>query len=209
MVNREHDVGLTADAVRPYLQDGYPWHRWQTPHAQLMPGTPWWEYVIGILARALADVGIEPDHADSALARFPDEYMRADAFVVYDDVIPALTTLQRSGYRCCIASNHTPELPRLVGELELSSYFTDVFTSATIGADKPNRIFYEFVLDAIGAAPSDAVMVGDGFGSDVTGAINMGLTAIWVRPPNDRGYDLHAANLIDAVALIERIARPD
>jgi putative hydrolase of the HAD superfamily len=108
VVNREHDAGLTADAVRPYLQNGFPWHLWQTPHAQLMPGLSWWQYVTGILTRSLADLGIPPEYASRALAQLPDEYVRADAFVVYDDVIPALTMLTCAGYRCCIASNHTP-----------------------------------------------------------------------------------------------------
>ena len=46
---------------------------------------------------------------------------------------------------------------------------------------KPNRDFFQLILDSAGVAASDALMVGDDIDSDVGGAQQMGMVGCLVK----------------------------
>ena len=61
----------------------------------------------------------------------------------------------------------------------LISYFTDVYTSERVGAQKPTRAFFDECFSLCGLGREEAVMVGDSLTADVGGALDYGIAVIW------------------------------
>ena len=168
--------GVTRDALRPGLRDGFPWHAPDVGHAHPTPDA-WWAALAPLLSGACVGAGVSAGDAERAAAALRGFYLDPAGWSVYDDVAPALDRL--SGYRHVVVSNHVPELPSLVTALGLS--FDAVVTSAEVGWEKPNPRIFRVALDAAGVAARDAWMVGDNPVADVAGAEAAGIRAILVR----------------------------
>lgn len=61
----------------------------------------------------------------------------------------------------------------------LTDYVERLFISDEIGAMKPKREYFDHVLDILRCKPSECVMVGDNPATDIKGALDNGLRAIW------------------------------
>ena len=62
-------------------------------------------------------------------------------------------------------------------------YIKDYFISETAGAAKPDKRYFDYVLDHIpGAQPKECIVIGDSLSSDMRGAVNAGMDSIWYNP---------------------------
>ena len=67
--------------------------------------------------------------------------------------------------------------------------FALVTTSENMHAAKPSELFYREILNRIGAAPDETVMIGDDFVNDIQSPSRLGMRTYWVNlntttPPN-------------------------
>lgn len=122
---------------------------------------------------------------------YVDEFV-ADAtggnYRVFDEVIPVLDRLRDAGVKRAVISNADADVTELCGHFAFAGYMDAIITSALVGWEKPDpRTFYA-ALDhpLIDVAPGDALHVGDQPGSDVSGAVAIGMRAALI----DR-YDRH------------------
>lgn len=93
-------------------------------------------------------------------------------------------TLWAAGCRLALATNGVARVQhaRLAGS-PLAPYLERLFISEEMGTRKPEPAFFHAALSAMGAEDrSRCVMVGDGLGSDVKGALAAGLDVIWFAP---------------------------
>jgi putative hydrolase of the HAD superfamily len=178
---QEPGHAVTSEELRPFLRNGFPWHRHETPHPELSTPEAWWGAVEPLLAGAYTGVGFNADRSRQ-LARYARErYVDPNhGWAVFDDVPPALTRLTDSGWRHVIVSNHMPELETLVSDLGLAQHFDRILTSAATGFEKPHPDAFETARQAAGG-PSTLWMVGDNLDADVHGAESVGIPAILVR----------------------------
>lgn len=181
IVTRAHPgLGITADRLRPYLQQGFPWH---TPEVVRRPGSEddWWDALLPLLAGALQAGAGFPEHEARRLAGSVRAlYTDPRSWQVFGDVRPVLGRLRARGWRHLVLSNHVPELPRLVEALGLGDLVVGVYCSGRTGAEKPHRQAFEAVF----AEHPDARigwMIGDSWRADVLGARAVGMRAILVR----------------------------
>jgi putative hydrolase of the HAD superfamily len=100
--------------------------------------------------------------------------------VVFPEAGSCLRAVADAGGRNVILSNHVPELARLVADLGLAEHVQRIFTSAVVGWEKPNRVFFEHALAAMGH-PARTWMVGDNPLADVAGAEAVGIPAILIH----------------------------
>lgn len=183
-VLRQHapDTTLTTEQVSTYLQSGFPWHAPENPHPGLSPAE-WWEDMQPVFVRALRSAGVRNGQAAAMAREIRPAYLDPSAWMRYEDAIPTLEALAARGWSHILLSNQAPELPTLLDQLGLSSYFETVFNSAQTGYEKPNPKAFREVLDWTG--PGAVVwMVGDNFGVDILGALETGLPGILVRHPH-------------------------
>lgn len=69
------------------------------------------------------------------------------------------------------------------------------FTSESLRAYKPQRDFYERMLQGLGRVPGEVVFVGDSIDADVIGPMACGMWAIWLNRKDASRPDI--ANLIE------------
>ena len=94
----------------------------------------------------------------------------------FEDTIPALTELQKE-YSLAIASN-TDTAPLLDVLHRNKLPVTAVFTSEMLMAYKPQAIFYEKTLNALGWKAEETVYVGDSPLEDVIGPKGIGMKTV-------------------------------
>ncbi len=129
------------------------------------------------------------------------------------DAVPALRELRGAGLELGLLSNtHWPEafhehfLARdgLLELLDVRAY------TSNLSHSKPHREAFMHVLDRLGVAPHEAVMVGDRPIDDVWGAQQIGMRGVWrphsgSPPLGDVRPDAVIATLSELPALVQRL----
>jgi putative hydrolase of the HAD superfamily len=135
----------------------------------------YWRRYHGVMLERL---GIEAHR--EMLDRILASQFAADAWEPYPDVEPMLAEVQERGVRIGIVSDWGSNLRGIVADLGLDGFFDFVLPSGAVGVAKPNPDFFRLALDAVGAQPADALMVGDSYRADVRGAWSAGMDAVWL-----------------------------
>ena len=137
-----------------------------------------WSEMYGL---AMVEVGVD---ASSGVGRqLYDEFGSGDRWALYPDVLPTVERLHAAGMRMGIVSNWDARLPGLCHHLGLSRYLDFVISSANLGRIKPEASIFHSALGRVGAAPGEAVHVGDHYYADVLGARAAGIYPVLL----DRG----------------------
>ena len=120
---------------------------------------------------------------------------QAAQFELYDDVLPVLGELRRSGFKLGLISNTSRDLSAFVRHFALD---VDAWiASGSYGKVKPSPLIFRAALDLVECEPADALMVGDSPEDDVAGARAVGMRALLL----DRaGRFLGAAERIESLA---------
>jgi FMN phosphatase YigB (HAD superfamily) len=190
----ERGHGHGADTFRPYLRDGFPWHRPDVAHPELCEPDAWWAAVRPVLARAYEALGYPAERAAELAAVAQRLYVDPASWSLFDDTLPALERLSADGWTHAILSNHVPELGLILAALGLDRRVAAVSCSAVTGYEKPHPRAYASVLERL--EPEEAWMIGDDVLADVLGAEELGIPAILVRRPDPRARR-YAATLED------------
>ena len=91
-----------------------------------------------------------------------------------------LDRLQGKGYRLFAASNSFGHLQRSrLEKAGILAYFEDTYISMDIGYDKPDIRFYQEALHRCGLQPHEVLMIGDSMTTDIEGAQNAGMDALF------------------------------
>ena len=67
----------------------------------------------------------------------------------------------------------------------IRDYFDVIVTSETANNRKPSKEIFELALNLSKAQIEESIMIGDNLGSDIEGAINVGMDHVWFNP---KGY---------------------
>ena len=92
--------------------------------------------------------------------------------------------LVRGGCRLALATNGVARVQHTrLAASPLSPWLEGVYISEELGAQKPQRAFFDRAFAGMGVRDkSRAVMVGDGLQSDIKGGIAAGIDTIWYNP---------------------------
>jgi putative hydrolase of the HAD superfamily len=145
---------------------------------------------------ALREHGVD----DEPLAlRMSDAYVsvRSQRHIVYDDVLPALARL-KPRYRLGLLTNgFSDHQRRKIAGAQIGGWFDAIVVSGDQGICKPDPAPFRAVLAQLGAESESAWMVGDSLQSDVQGAQNVGMKAVWVNRNEKPGEDdIHPDRLV-------------
>ena len=125
---------------------------------------------------------------------------------------PGLLEALYTSYRLFLVSNGN--LPVQEGRLSkagIRHYFDDIFISEVLGAEKPDKRFFDLAFAQIAEFdPACAVIVGDSLSSDILGGINAGVRTVWFNPRNlvpnvDFRADYEIKNLKDLPILLQKL----
>jgi HAD superfamily hydrolase (TIGR01509 family) len=129
-------------------------------------------------AHRAAYVGLLQTVAGAALATaLYERVFAADGWVAYADAVPTLTALRERGVRTVAVSNVGFDLRPVLAGLGLLDLLDAVVLSYEVGAIKPEPAIFATACAAVGAAPAEALMVGDHAGDD-GGAVALGIRTL-------------------------------
>lgn len=115
---------------------------------------------------------------------FPDLYAafgRADAWRIFEDVIPTIEALAGMGIDLGIISNWDDRLRPLLRDLRLDRYFNSIVVSCEAGFTKPSPVLYQEALRRLGRPAGSVLHVGDELQDDFAGATSAGFSALHLR----------------------------
>jgi len=111
-----------------------------------------------------------------------------------------------SRYKISTISNGFTEMQfRKIESAGLSSYFDKVILSDEVGVNKPHPDIFSYALREAGIFPKDAMMIGDNYFSDITGAYNSGIDQIWFNPGNKSAEDINPTHTVKSLRDIKNI----
>jgi putative hydrolase of the HAD superfamily len=155
-----------------------------------------WQRIAG---HALTSLGVACDGLDAAMAR---EYAarRRAILQLFPDALETLHDFRARGVPLGLVTNGDASQQRdKIERFELASFFDVIVIEGEFGAGKPDESVYRHALHHLGAAPSDAAMVGDHLEFDVAGPQRLGARGIWLDRPG--------AGLADSPVRPHRIIR--
>jgi putative hydrolase of the HAD superfamily len=125
----------------------------------------------------LKEVGLEA--SQEVILGILGKWMNFDLkMVLYDDVVPALTSLKERGLTLGLISNVDRDIAPLYQGLGLSDWLKVMVTSQEVGSNKPQPEIFLAALKEAGVKPSEAIYVGDQYQIDVVGANGVGMLGI-------------------------------
>jgi HAD superfamily hydrolase (TIGR01549 family) len=120
---------------------------------------------------------------------------------LFDDVMPALRTLRKSGLQTALISNADSDVTIVALHFDFATLMDLIVTSALVGYEKPDPRTYYAALEPLQVDPARALHVGDQPKSDVVGARGVGMGAVLI----DR-YDRHNGTAIPTVGSLTELA---
>jgi len=130
--------------------------------------------------RLLAAAGAQrvDERAAASAAFYRLAYERAWRAV--PGALELVAALGARGLACVIVTNNgVAEQRRKLERVGLAPHASALVTSEEVGVSKPAKRIFEVALDTAGAAPDEAVMLGDAWHTDIAGARGMGIAAVW------------------------------
>jgi putative hydrolase of the HAD superfamily len=109
-----------------------------------------------------------------------ERFAQADAWRIYEDMLPTLATLTQHGIRVGVISNWDDRLRPLLNSLGLAERFETIVVSCEVGASKPSHAPFQAAANALNLAPDKILHVGDSLDMDVGGARGAGLHAVQI-----------------------------
>ena len=110
---------------------------------------------------------------DNAFEFYISERNKVD---LYDDVIPTLSIL-KNNYRLAAVSNGNADII----QIGLGQFFDFSWSAAQAGKQKPHPIVFDSLLKQQQLKPEELIHIGDDPVTDIHGAQQLGIKAIWLN----------------------------
>ena len=148
----------------------------------------WWRELVDHVIDQVAPRTNELDR-DAFFEVAYSHFAEAGVWELYPDVIEVLAAL-RPRFELAVISNFDGRLRMILEQLGLSQFFSHVFLSSELGADKPAPLIYQRALRLGGLAPNETLHVGDDPERDWKGATAAGLSIFRIERPHKSLRDL-------------------
>ena len=128
--------------------------------------------------RLLVAAGDDGARASGLAGRYRSAYERA--WQPVPGALELAVAIGRQGVPCVIVTNNaSEEQRRKLRGIGLDRHVASLVTSEDVGVTKPGRAIFEAALDAAGVGADEAVMFGDGWQTDIVGALEAGIAPVW------------------------------
>jgi putative hydrolase of the HAD superfamily len=146
-----------------------------------------------------------PANASELARRYRERY--ESAWQAVPGAIALAAALKRAGVALVIVTNNVTSEQRLkLDRCGLRPHVDALITSEDVGVTKPDARIFETALAAAGVGPAEAVMLGDSWLTDVSGARAAGVRAVWlnragaVAPDSTAGADVSEIQSLEPLA---------
>ena len=111
-----------------------------------------------------------------------EHFRQEKKWSLFDDTMRTLNNLNKLGRPLAVVANWDKELPTLIEQLGISSHFSCVVASQSVGVEKPDPAIFHIALDKLSLSPpkQTVLYVGNEYCADVLGARAARLTPILI-----------------------------
>ena len=134
------------------------------------------------------------------------------------DAESTLRALRARGLRTAVISDCTHELPAFLPELPIAPLLDARVFSVEVGRCKPDPLLYLTACAELGVAPEECLYVGDGGSQELSGAEEIGMTAVRLAAPDLSDHLVFDADarfagpsitsLTEVLAMLDRVPVP-
>src|ERR1700720_2915312 len=173
-----NDVGLKLDPAALERAFFAAWKR-MPPRAAIdgprqNDDKDWWRELVDLVLEDVAPSLSELDR-DNFFEVAYEHFAEAGVWDAYPEVIDVLKKLQPR-FQLAVVSNFDGRLRMILEHLGISKFFTHVFVSSEIGADKPDPEIFRRALKFIDLTADQVLHAGDDPGRDWRAAADAGLS---------------------------------
>jgi putative hydrolase of the HAD superfamily len=151
----------------------------------------WWHEIVDLVLAQVAPSLSEFDR-DNFFEIAYEYFAEPGVWELYWEVPGVLEQLQPR-FQLAVISNFDGRLRFVLEHLGISKFFTHIFISSEIGADKPDPEIFRRALKLIDLKPNEVLHVGDDPERDWKAASAAGLSVFRLDRPNNSLRDLVAA----------------
>src|SRR6266705_6898021 len=148
----------------------------------------WWRQLVDRVLEQVAPSLGELDR-DNFFEIAYEHFAEAGVWELYPDVAEVLEKL-RPRFRLAVISNFDGRLRFILQHLGISKFFSHIFISSEIGADKPDPEIYRRALKFVNLKPDQVLYVGDDPDRDWRAAAEAGLLVFRLDRQKDSLCDL-------------------
>ena len=148
----------------------------------------WWRELVNVVLDQVSPSLNELDR-DNFFEVAYEHFAEASVWVLYPEVPGVLEKLQPR-FQLAVVSNFDGRLRFILEHLGISKFFTNVFVSSEVGADKPDPEIYRRALNLMHLEPSEVLYVGDDPERDWEAASVAGLSIFRLDRPKNSLRDL-------------------
>ena len=190
-----NEVGLTLDAHQLDRAFHSAWKKMPRRAAILGPrendDKGWWRELVDLVLDEAAPSLSELDR-DNFFEIAYEHFAESGVWELYPEV-PGVLEQLRARFQLAVISNFDGRLRFILRHLGISKFFTHVFISSEIGADKPDLEIYRRALKLIDLKANEVLHVGDDPERDWEAASAAGLSIFRLDRPKNSLRDLLAA----------------
>jgi putative hydrolase of the HAD superfamily len=190
-----NEVGLTLDA---HQLDRAFYSAWKKmPHRAAILGPRenddkgWWHELVDLVLDEVAPSLSELDR-DNFFEVAYEHFAKPGVWQLYPEV-PGVLEQLRPRFQLAVISNFDGRLRFILEGLGISKFFTHLFISSEIGADKPDPEIFRRALKLIDLEPNEVLHVGDDPQRDWEAASEAGLSIFELDRPKNSLRDLVTA----------------
>ena len=116
-------------------------------------------------------------------------YTVRDLLATEEQAVETLTKIKDMGYTVCITTNGVSKTQyRRINESGLKQYFDFVFVSEDAGHQKPEREYFDHVMQNSPEKDTSKIIAKrDSLSSDILGGINFQVDTCWLNPKGKLG----------------------
>jgi len=134
----------------------------------------WWRQLVDLVLNEVAPSLNELDR-DNFFEVVYEHFAEAGVWELYPEVLEVLENLHPR-FQLAVVSNFDGRLRVILEQLGVSQFFSHVFISSELGADKPDPEIFRRALNAIHLQASEVLHVGDDPERDWKAATSVGLS---------------------------------
>jgi putative hydrolase of the HAD superfamily len=188
------EIGLTLDAAELDRAFAAAWR--SMPRRAAIEGPrenddkDWWRELVNRVLTDVAPSLTELDR-DNFFEIAYEHFAEAGVWELYPEVIEVLENL-RPRFQLAVVSNFDGRLRMILEQLGIAKFFSHVFISSELGADKPDPEIFVRALRIVNLQPSEVLHAGDDPKCDWEAARAAGLEIFQLERPRNSLHDLVA-----------------
>jgi putative hydrolase of the HAD superfamily len=192
------DVGLTLDAQALDRAFYSAWSKMRPRPAIEGPrkndDKDWWRQLVDLVLDQTAP-SLNALDRDNFFEVVYEHFAEAGVWELYPEVVDVLEEL-RPRFQLAVISNFDGRLRFILEKLGISKYFSHIFVSSEIGADKPDPEIFRRALTFMNLKPEQVLHAGDDPERDWEAATAAGLSIFRLDRPKNSLRDLLGWNAI-------------